>query len=221
MRSYPGAIGLGTGTPAPPAAPAITLAAGTGQVVVTIAGDAGATHWLKYKGSSHTSWQDGGSRSGDGDITVTGISNNVPYIFVAYSQVNSGPFSTPSVAAILTLAAASESTDFCQMIGNDADIILSEFGETIVYKPRGGGSRSIEAVVTRAGAEGLGGAPAGNAPLSNILVKNDSTEGISSSEIDTGGDKVTIAHRIGDTAQDRRITNIIGQDCGMMTLEVR
>ena len=218
-------IALGTGgvlvDVTPPPAPTISLAAGTAQVVATIAGAAGATHYLKYKGSSHTEWQDGGSRSGNGDITVTGLSNDVPYIFIAYSQIDSGPFSSPAVASLVTLSAeASESTDLCQRVSNEADIILAEFGESIIYKPRGGGLRPIIAVVDRGGAEGLGGVPA-NAPLATILVKNCSADGISSSELDTGGDKVTLAVRIGETARDRNITKPLGQDCGMLKLEVR
>ena len=123
---------------------------------------------------------------------------------------------------------------------------LTEFGEPITYYPSGkigdtitgsgdilsiatlgifrqdDSGRQITAIVDRGQPTGLDGAPHGNAPLATIEVANDPTIGISSSEVDTGGDKVEVALRIGETVQQRRITEVLeNQDTGMMRLEIR
>jgi len=54
-----------------------------------------------------------------------------------------------------------------------------------------------------------------------INVRNDSTYGISSSEIDLGRDKVSVPVRIGEAAQERKLDKLISQDAGMMVLELR
>lgn len=111
--------------------------------------------------------------------------------------------------------------EFDQVLIDTAADYLAVFGETVTYWPAGGGSRSITAVVNHERPEGLDGAPHGSAPLLAIEVANDSTSGISSNEVDTGGDKVELAVRIGETAQKRLIKKIISQDAGMMRLELR
>jgi len=80
--------------------------------------------------------------------------------------------------------------------------------------------RSINAIVNRRQPAGTG-APHGNAPLLEIQVDNDSITGISSDEINLGQDLINLPVRIGETAQDRRITKILSMDSGMMKLEVR
>jgi len=80
---------------------------------------------------------------------------------------------------------------------------------------------AINAIVNRRQPAGIGGAPKGNAPLAEIAVDNDSVTGIASSEIDLGKDLINLPVRIGETAQDRRITKILSMDSGMMRLEVR
>ncbi len=90
--------------------------------------------------------------------------------------------------------------------------------ETIIYLPRGGGNRSISAVVSRPGPEAIGSLDGGSRPHIDLLVKNDATEGISSDEINTGGDKVTAALRKGITAVNLRITEILHQNAAMIRL---
>ena len=55
----------------------------------------------------------------------------------------------------------------------------------------------------------------------SIWVSNSATDGISSDEIDTGGDQLLIAKRIGQTPELVQINNIRWQDEGMMLLECR
>ena len=204
-----------------PSTPTLSLVTATGQVTATITGDAGVTNYLKYKAPSDSAWQDGGSRSGDGDLVVTGLSNDVPYVFVAYSIDADGVASLPSMAATATLTAAADN-DFDDYLDDSASEFLTAFGVNIKYLPKGGGERQILAIVDIGQPNDLDGAPHGNAPLLTISVANDSTTGISSSEVDTGGDKVELALRLGDTVQQRRITEILeDQDVGMMRLEIR
>ena len=95
------------------------------------------------------------------------------------------------------------------------------FAETITYKPNGGAERSIEAIVTREPAAQVPGAPHGYGPLLKIDVENSATTGISANEIDIGLDLVSVAVRIGDTAQDRSFAGILSQDVGRVIYEVR
>jgi hypothetical protein len=213
-------IGLGFGLPAAPEAPMMSVIASGNSVVASIVGDTGATHYLKYKGSSYTAWQTGGSRVGDGTITIVNLEYNVPYIFIAQSFLN-GLWSLPAVAIIVTLAeAAASRNEFDQNIIDATSEILNAMGESIVYLPAGGGRRPILAIVDREGQAGLPGMR-GTAPITTITVANDSTSGISSSEIDTANDMAELALREGDPVGQHIITKIISEDAGMMTLEVR
>lgn len=104
-------------------------------------------------------------------------------------------------------------TVFC----NDQD-----FAETVTYWPRVGSSRSIKAVVIRDQIATLsedGGQT--NLPSFQVFVANTATGGISSSEIDTGGDKIELPPRDGKTAEKRSITQITEQDHGMLVIECR
>ena len=97
----------------------------------------------------------------------------------------------------------------------------AEFVETVVYTPAGGRPRSIDAVVNREPIAAKPETPRGVAPRIEVTVRNDVTLGISSSEIDLGGDTVTLARRIGETAAARPVRRIVGQDAGAMTVELR
>ena len=86
--------------------------------------------------------------------------------------------------------------------------------ETVTYRPAGGDSREISAVVTRAEPGRL----LGSLPVINALVMNSSTDGISSEEIDTGGDKIELPKRVGESAKIMRITEVVSQDAGLMLI---
>lgn len=97
---------------------------------------------------------------------------------------------------------------------------LSMDAEQVTYKPKAGGTRSIWAIIERGRVEGLGNAPHGTSRKLVMNVNNDSTLGIASDEVDCGGDLVAVAVRLGASAQDRPITEILNQDTGMMRLGV-
>jgi hypothetical protein len=141
------------------------------------------------------------------------------------------------------------SNDFARALVATVDAFLNQFGESITYQPLGGlgnlpsgagealaGSsagifheftvgegleRTITAIIDREQPGELPGAGQGISPITRITVANDAVKGISSSEVDAGGDRVELALRIGETPQLRRITQIVEQDAGMLTLEVR
>lgn len=89
---------------------------------------------------------------------------------------------------------------------------------TITYLPRGGGSRSIKAIVEYVGAQSLDGLKGGSRPHVELYVRNDVAAGISSREIDTGGDKVQVPLRMGRSVRTVRIVKILAQDRAMLRL---
>ena len=93
--------------------------------------------------------------------------------------------------------------------------------KTITYRPRSGASRSIESIIEYPGPGGIDGLSGGSRPLLDIYIKNDSTSGISSAEVDTGGDKVEVPLRIGLTAARVRITKIVTQDKAILHIQAQ
>ena len=99
--------------------------------------------------------------------------------------------------------------------------ILAQFGEAVEYQPKEGATRDILAVVDREQIGNIEGMPSGTSNLLIIEVANDTDAGISADELDTGFDKVELPIRIGDNPTAKRITEILGQDSSMLTLELR
>ncbi len=110
---------------------------------------------------------------------------------------------------------------FEQLAIDDVEMKLEMFGEVVTYRPAAGGTRSILAAVNREQPQGLDALPHGNAPMTIMFVKNDSTTGISSGEIDLGGDKIEYAFRIGNTPLQCRIVKMQTIDYAWLKLEVR
>src|SRR4051794_19966417 len=95
------------------------------------------------------------------------------------------------------------------------------FGEQVIYKPRDGASRPINAIVDRQPPERM--TPDGEVfmPKIEIEVANNSTSGISAAEMNNGGDKVTVALRKGGIVKDFLIRGEpIQQDAGMIRLSL-
>jgi len=82
--------------------------------------------------------------------------------------------------------------------------------ETVTYYPASGDSRQISAVITRS--------EPGRMPVVNALVMNSETEGIASDLVDTGGDKIECAKRVGEKPGLLRITEVLNHDAGLMLL---
>ena len=94
-----------------PNAPTITAADdGDGDAItVTIAGDAGVTNQVYYKLASATAWSDGGSRSGDGTVQITGLTDQAVYDVIV--QAADGDYlSIPSAVATVRVTGGSAIT---------------------------------------------------------------------------------------------------------------
>lgn len=98
-----------------------------------------------------------------------------------------------------------------------AEVLLAIEGETITYYPLGGGSREIQAVVQRNGIVEVAG---GKSPMAMVMTLNDATDGITSAEIDRGGDEIDYPVNIGEATARRKVKEMPSQTAGMIILEV-
>lgn len=103
---------------------------------------------------------------------------------------------------------------------------LGEFAETVTYHPhRAFGQpvrppRVIRAVVFREDLVTLGEDDGQTVvPQFTVHVKNDNTEGISSTEIDLGADQLEFPRRDGKSPEKRTVLRMIDQDHGMLVLQ--
>jgi len=199
---------------APPGEPTFTIVAASNVVTATIDGDAGITNVLAWKTENATAWTTD-TRTGDGNIVVSDLEDDIRYTFIAYST-DGTLYSTAAPAQLVLFT--SDSNAECVY---DADDYMAIFAEatTITYLPSGGGSREIEAIVDWEEESDVAGSSL--SPVIEIQVRNSATDGISSNEVDRGGDKIRIPMKIGGSTQDRVIKRILNQDCGMLELEVR
>ncbi len=96
--------------------------------------------------------------------------------------------------------------------------LLRQFGETVTYYKRDkSGGRKIQALVERDIPDEIPGTDIVSQSMT-IRVKNDSREGISSDEVDTGGDTIAVALRVGQATEIRRIARVISDSNGMVRL---
>jgi len=93
--------------------------------------------------------------------------------------------------------------------------------KTITYRPRSGASRSIKAIIEYPGPGAIDGLSGGSRPVMDIYVENSSTTGISSAEVDTGGDKLDVPLRFGLTNTRVRVTRIVAQDKAILHIQAQ
>ena len=103
-----GNVGLGFGVasgeaPTAPAAPTITVVAGSDSLTVSVTGDAGVMHTVFYKPSAVSTWAIGGARTGDGVLTLSDLTQGA-YHVIAYSSKD-GANSVPGrmIAAVIAV----------------------------------------------------------------------------------------------------------------------
>jgi len=84
--------------------------------------------------------------------------------------------------------------------------------KSITYRPRIGLSRNIEAIIEYPGPEAIDGVAGGSRPIMDVFVENKSIKGISSAEVDIGGDELDVPLRYGLTNKEVRIIQIVEQD---------
>ena len=96
-----------------------------------------------------------------------------------------------------------------------------DFAESVTYYKRNGLSRTINAVVIR---EAFAINPEDGdtiTPVFEVHVANDDTDGISSDELNIGGDMIAFAVRVGKAVERRSIVRLMSHDEGMLVLECR
>ena len=102
-----------------------------------------------------------------------------------------------------------------------------DFAESITYVPKlfadgdARPNRTIKAVVIRQQLQVISEDVETVAPVFEVHVVNSSTLGISSDELDLGGDALTFPPRVGEAAATRTITQLLDHDDGMLVLECR
>lgn len=102
----------------------------------------------------------------------------------------------------------------------DSNVMLADFGESIVIRPPSGANRTVTAIVERQPPDDQIDARA-IAPRIRITLKNSTTAGIASSEAVTDF-SIDVAARYGGTALTRKVLDILGpHDLAMLTVEVR
>ncbi len=97
----------------------------------------------------------------------------------------------------------------------------NDFAESATYHPRSGSQRSIDVIINREALAVFSQDGDTITPVFEIQVANDSTLGISSAELNLGGDMLAFAIRVGQSASSRSITKLLGHDEGMLILECR
>ena len=97
----------------------------------------------------------------------------------------------------------------------------NDFAEPVVYYKKTGKARPISAVVVR---DALAILPEDGdtvTPVFEIHVANDIVEGISSEELNLGGDMIAFAVRVGQAVERREVIRLLGHDEGMILLQCR
>lgn len=107
-----------------------------------------------------------------------------------------------------------------QLIATDAITVFcntDDFAEPVVYYARAGGCpRPISAVVIREGVRFYDGQNVLDAY--EVYVANDDTQGISSVEINKGGDAIAFPPRDDKQPKKHTVKDITSQDNGMLVL---
>jgi len=114
-------------------------------------------------------------------------------------------------------------------ISADSELVFlrtDDFAESITYHPHQGHGesapvdRSIDAQVFRQTITVMQKVGEVEVQACEVHVDNDATSGISSAELDLGGDQITLSVRNGEAAERRSIVDIVSQDHAMLVLLV-
>lgn len=94
--------------------------------------------------------------------------------------------------------------------------------ESIVYTPSGAAARTFYANVNRElPSEIAGGAKTAGVQITVFVpYSTDATKGISAAP-NIGGDTITVAEKVGGTANERHVAAIVDQDSGGWTVKLR
>ncbi|MCE5185080.1 MAG: hypothetical protein LLF76_03025 [Planctomycetaceae bacterium] len=110
---------------------------------------------------------------------------------------------------------------FDQAMINRRAAAKATFGTEIIVRPDGVTERTIVAVIKHHGISSVPGLPQGHCDQITIKVDNDSSTGLSAAEFDKTKATCRLPKRKGATPAEAKIIDIIHQDAGMVTYEVR
>lgn len=95
--------------------------------------------------------------------------------------------------------------------------LLRQFGESVTYWNRDGDTgRSIQAMVERGTLDVITETGDITSQALIVRVENNATRGILSTEIDTGGDEISVSLRTGETPQRRSIVRVLSDSSGLV-----
>ena len=114
--------------PTIPSAPTLTVSNdGDGDAITaTIEGDAGVTNYVYYQREDATSWTSGGSRAGDGNISIDGLDDGWTYYFYASSQFVGSGYSVAS-NIVMGICSSTGSDDTIASAGTSPEDVLIEY----------------------------------------------------------------------------------------------
>lgn len=97
-----------------------------------------------------------------------------------------------------------------------------EFAEPIVYHFRRGGSRSVSAVIDREPPQVFDAAGNVATPKYVVTIAQDCNDGVKASEVDTGGDEITLLKEFGGVKTEKvTVEVLVSQDMGAIELALR
>jgi hypothetical protein len=100
-------------------------------------------------------------------------------------------------------------------------MLLEQFGERIVYLPRGGGRREIQAIVERDPPAVFDASGNAVMPTATFRVYNSCRSGIASQEVDTGKDEIEMKLKVGDQQPKTfSVMTLLAQDSGVTHLAI-
>lgn len=110
------------------------------------------------------------------------------------------------------------------MIAKGLPLLMAQFGESVVYRPREGMPRTLTAIIDREPPQAVIGteAPTFKYMVTVIADRTAATYGgIEATEVDTGGDKIDLAPRPGNAVSSRQVAVVLQSDHGALVLGVR
>lgn len=110
------------------------------------------------------------------------------------------------------------------VIKSDSRLVFcnrSDFAECVTYINRDGERRCIDAVIERQSLQTLPEYGGSVTPVFMVYVANTTTRGITSDELNLGGDSIEMAIRVGEAVSERTIVQLMEHDEGVLVLECR
>lgn len=100
--------------------------------------------------------------------------------------------------------------------------LVSNFGEPVIYHFASGGHRSVNAIIERSPPAQYDAAGNVITPSFVIRLANSATTGVLSTEVNTGGDQVSLLLKVDDTVPTKRSVLVLqSQDSSVIVLALR